>query len=141
MNDLPVQKISYPIIEAWIDAGAKWLKERANAIATRHDLDACGEDAARMANELGVSKQELYALVAKGPQSADELPRMMRALGLNPAIIDQTLGEVMRDLQRHCAMCDHKGECRDDLAAGRAAAHYREYCANAATLDALKSGA
>jgi hypothetical protein len=43
----------------------------------------------------------------------------------------------MRDLQRICVTCGHKGQCQHDLAIGAAASHYRDYCPNAISLDAL----
>jgi hypothetical protein len=43
----------------------------------------------------------------------------------------------MRDLQRICIACGHKGRCRHDLAAGTAPSHYRDYCPNAMSLDVL----
>ena len=44
---------------------------------------------------------------------------------------------VLRDMERVCALCSHKRQCDRDLAAGTAAAHYEEYCANAPTIDGL----
>jgi hypothetical protein len=43
----------------------------------------------------------------------------------------------MRDMQRLCMSCDAKRHCEHELAQGSAAGHYREFCPNAFTLDAL----
>ena len=43
----------------------------------------------------------------------------------------------MRDLQRLCMVCAQKGHCQHELAQGTAAEHFREFCPNAYTLDAL----
>ena len=44
---------------------------------------------------------------------------------------------VLRDMERVCAMCNHKRECDRDLDAGTAAEHYEDYCLNAPTIDRL----
>ena len=44
---------------------------------------------------------------------------------------------VVRDLQRTCLLCDHKSRCRRELAEGSAAQHFRDFCPNAYTFDAL----
>jgi hypothetical protein len=43
----------------------------------------------------------------------------------------------MRDMQRLCISCEAKQRCEHELTQGSAARHYREFCPNAFTLDAL----
>ena len=43
----------------------------------------------------------------------------------------------MRDLERVCALCEHKRQCAHELSAGKAAEDYPEFCPNADTLSAL----
>jgi hypothetical protein len=43
----------------------------------------------------------------------------------------------MRDLQRLCISCSEKQRCAHELDVGSAAEHFRQYCPNAYTLDAL----
>ena len=84
-----------------------------------------------------MSSAELEALVRQGPHAADELPKMLTALGVDQVDLARTEPLVLRDMERVCALCNHKRQCDRDLAAGTAAAHYEEYCANAPTIDSL----
>ncbi|MGZ5805374.1 MAG: DUF6455 family protein, partial [Xanthobacteraceae bacterium] len=72
-----------------------------------------------------------------GPHAHDELPKMLKALGIDQNALAKTQPLVLRDMERTCAQCDHKRQCDHDLAAGTATKHYEEYCGNALTIDAL----
>ena len=91
----------------------------------------------RIASELRMSSGDLEALVRAGPHAADELPKMLKALGVDQETLVRTEPLVLRDIERVCALCNHKHECDRDPAAGTASAHYGEYCNNAPTLDGL----
>jgi hypothetical protein len=125
---------NYPLVESVIDLFARWL-ERRREIAELCTCDAIGRE--KMAIDLGVSPGELDQLVRRGPHAADELPKMMAAIGLDAKAIARAQPLVMRDLERVCALCEQKKQCNRDLAAGTAAQHYKEYCANAAALATL----
>ncbi len=130
---------NYPVVESVIDLFARWL-ERRREIAELCTCDAIGREVgeyARIAADLGVSPGELNQLVRHGPDAADELPKMIAALGLDAKAIARAQPLVMRDLQRVCALCEQKNQCGRDLAAGTAAQHYKHYCLNAETLAAL----
>jgi hypothetical protein len=86
---------------------------------------------------VGLSPGELLSVAAKGSHAADELPKLLRSLGVDPQKLTSEDPATMRDLQRICITCGHKGQCHHDLAAGTAARHYRDYCPNAISLDAL----
>ena len=91
----------------------------------------------RIASELRMSSTDLEALVRQGPHAADELPKMLQALGIDQKALARTEPFVLRDMERVCSLCNHKRQCDRDLAAGTAAAHYGEYCGNADTIDGL----
>jgi len=132
----------YPVVESVIDLFARWL-ERRREIAELCTCDAIrGEIAeyARIATDLGVSLGELDQLVRSGPHAADELPKMMAALGLDTKAIARAQPLVIRDLQRVCALCEQKKQCDRDLAAGTAAQRHGEYCMNAPTFASLGTG-
>jgi hypothetical protein len=76
-------------------------------------------------------------LVRHGPHAAAELPKMLRALGIDEADLARTETLVLRDMERVCSLCNHKRRCDHELAAGSAAAHYKEFCGNAPTIDGL----
>ena len=126
---------SYPVVEAVIDLFARWLNH------TREIAELCTCDAIsreKIATDLGLSPGELNQLIRRGPHAADELPKMMAAIGLDAKAIARAQPLVMRDLERVCALCEQKKQCGRDLAAGTAAQHYKEYCVNAETFAVLK---
>ena len=125
---------NYPVVESVIDLFTRWL-ERRREIAELCTCDAISRE--KIAIDLGVSPGELDQLVRRGPHAADELPKMMAAVGLNTEAIARAQPLVMRDLERVCVLCERKDQCDRDLAAGTAAQHYKEYCVNAETLAAL----
>jgi hypothetical protein len=125
------------IDDGWLSRAANWLRQRGEAFAACRELDNCAE-AARLAQDFGIPLSELRAISLKGPDGAKELLQMLKALDIDPAVLNRLQPAVMRDLQHHCCTCDHKRECRDDLAAGRAGETYHDFCSNAETLDAVK---
>ncbi len=128
------QSTRYPRIEYFIDSFANWLKRRRELSELRW-MDRGEFD--RIADDLRVTPDDLEDLVRQGPHAADELPKMLKALGIDEALLARTEPLVLRDMERVCAMCKHKRQCDHDLAAGTAAAHYEDYCLNASTLDKL----
>ena len=73
----------------------------------------------------------------RGPHAADELPRLLEALGISARDLARVEPMVGANLERVCALCESKRECNRDLASGASAEHYQEYCPNAATLETL----
>ena len=65
------------------------------------------------------------------------MKKMLIALRVDPHALVSTDPAVMRDLQRLCVVCSQKGRCEHELAKGTASEHFREFCPNAFTLDAL----
>jgi hypothetical protein len=124
----------YPVVEAVIDRFARWLKHR------REIAESCNcnsEEYARIAHDLNLSTAELNTLVRRGDDASDELPKMMQALRIDPEAIRRVEPMVMRDLERVCALCEHKRQCAHELTAAKAAEDYAEFCPNADTLGAL----
>lgn len=111
-----------------------WLKHRRELSEARRmnrtDFDL-------IARDLRVSPDELDRLVAAGPHSADEMPEMLKVLGIDLENLMRTEPLLVRDMQRVCSLCRDKAHCHSELAADTAAEHYREYCPNAPTIDAL----
>lgn len=102
----------------------------------RSELSMLPEDEVeRMAQDLGMSASELRGVAAKGPHAADLLRVRMAALGLTPADIDRLAFGLMRDLQRDCACCASKDECREDLSHQPESPGWMAYCANAQVLE------
>jgi hypothetical protein len=129
---------AYPTLEPILDVIANWVKKYRYAVGLRNELARCGPDEiARAARDLGVSPGELGRLASKGPHAADQLPKLLRALGVDPKKLSSGDPAMMRDLQRLCITCGQKGRCEHELAAGTAARNFRDFCPNAISLDAL----
>jgi len=124
----------YPTVELVIGKFADWLKHRRELSEIRRmnrtDFDMIAQD-------LRVSPYDLDKLVEAGPHSADEMPKMLEALGIDLEDLVRTKPLLVRDMERVCALCRDKAQCHGDFAAGTAAEHYKEYCPNAPTIEAL----
>ena len=135
---MTAQHETYPTVEFLIDRFAGWLKHRRDLNEVRRmnrtDFDA-------IARDLRVTPDDLDQLVQAGPHGADELPDMLKALGIDGESIARTEPLMVRDMQRVCAMCRDKAQCDADLAGGTAAEHYKSYCSNASTLESLSGSA
>ena len=95
------------------------------------------DDVIRVARDLRVTPGELQELARKGPNAADLVLKMLVALQVDPKALENTDPQVMRDLQRLCTTCGAKKRCEHELADGTAGDHFREFCPNAFTLEAL----
>lgn len=91
----------------------------------------------RVAADLQLSPGDLNELVNQGPHAADELPKLLAALGIKGDDLARIEPVVLHDMERVCAMCSHKRECDHDLAAGTSADNYKEYCLNAPAIADL----
>jgi len=125
---------SKPVVETLIDTFNDWLKHRRELNELRQ-IDTLEFD--RIADDLRVSPGDLNELVRQGPHAADELPKLLKILGIDEEALARTEPLVLRDMERVCALCMHKGECDRDLARGTSAEHYRGYCLNADTIESL----
>jgi superfamily II DNA helicase RecQ len=81
---------------------------------------------------------DLEELVHRGPHAADELPRLLEALGLSARDLARVEPIVGANLERICALCESKRECNRDLVSGASAEHYQEYCLNASRIAQLR---
>ncbi|MDA9408937.1 MULTISPECIES: hypothetical protein [unclassified Bradyrhizobium] len=124
----------YPVVQDLIESFASWLKHR-REMAEMRQLDRFDFD--RIANDLRIAPDDLEELVRNGKHAADELPKMLEQLGISAEALGRAQPLLLRDMERVCSLCGHKGECDRDLADGTAAENYHGYCGNAATLESL----
>jgi hypothetical protein len=131
---MTAQHDTYPTVEFLIGKFADWLKHRRELSEIRRmnrtDFDL-------IARDLRISSDDLDRLVQVGSHGADELPKMLASLGIDQASLARTEPLLVRDMQRVCGLCRDKAQCHADLAGGTSAGHYRDYCPNAPTIDAL----
>ena len=118
-------------LEMMIETFTDWIKHRREMREFRL-LDRTEFD--RIASDLRVSPDDLEELVRQGPHSADELPKMFKALGIDEAALATAQPLMLQDMQRVCALCGQKRRCDRDLVAGTAAEHYQDYCPNVPTI-------
>ena len=135
---MTAQSKPYPAVQLLISTFADWLKHRRELNELRQ-MDRADFD--RIADDLRVSPSELDELVRQGPHAADELPVMLRALGIDAHRLARSEPMLLRDMERVCAMCRQKAQCDRDLIAGTAAEHYEGYCLNAPNIDRLSKTA
>jgi transcriptional regulator with XRE-family HTH domain len=131
---MTAQNKSFRAVGMLVNTFNDWLKHRRELNELRQ-LNTVEFD--RIASELGVSPTDLNELVRQGPHAADELPKMLKVLGIDEEVLARTQPLVLRDMERVCTLCAHKGECDRDLAAGTAAEHYKGYCLNAPSIEVL----
>ena len=131
---MTAQEHPFPRVESLINTFADWLRHRRDLSEVRR-MDTTEFD--RIAGDLRVSRGDLDTLVRRGPHAADELPKLLKLLGIDEADLARSEPLVLRDMERVCAMCASKRQCDRDLAAGTSAEHYEGYCLNAPTIDSL----
>jgi hypothetical protein len=129
---------TYPLVSRMVEMFGDWLKHR-HEITEMCQFD--NQEFGRIAHDLGVTPSELDSLVRLGPHKIEELPVLLKALGIDEDAIARAQPLVLRDMERVCALCRHKSECDHDIADGTLAQHYEAYCGNASTIDALEQGA
>ena len=132
---MPARNKTYPIVENAINLFGDWLKHRQEMREIR-EMD--NGDFARIARDLNVSPAELDAVVRQGPHASDELPVLLKILGIDEAALTRTQPALQRDMVRVCAACTQKTVCNHDLGAGTLAYRYEEYCPNAPAIDELR---
>ena len=92
---------------------------------------------AAIARDIGLSAQELEFIASKGPNAAAELPKLLRALGVDPQKLPSDRRTTKRDLQRICITCGHKARCRHDSRPAQLRSTTAIFCPNAMSIDEL----
>jgi uncharacterized protein YjiS (DUF1127 family) len=131
---MTVQDHSPSVFERLTHTFSEWLNHR-REINEMRQLSPVEFD--RVAADLQLSPADLNQLVNQGPHAADELPKLLAALGIKAEDLARIEPVVLHDMERVCAMCGHKRECDHDLAAGTSPEHYKDYCLNAPTIEEL----
>jgi hypothetical protein len=125
---------SYPLVDKVVDIFGEWLKHR-RELREMRELDA--SEFTRIAHELCVTPGDLDTFVRQGPHATDELPKLLKALGIDEEALARSQPLVLRDMERVCALCIRKHQCDQNLDAGTSDLNYRKYCLNASTIDTL----
>jgi len=138
MAEDQVRQDDYPTVSLVMDAIADWVNKYRALADVRHEFGQCSpEDVRQIAKDLGIPIDDLCAMSARNPHAADLMLKMLTALSVNPEALAKCEPATMRDLQRLCTSCGHKSRCAHELAEGTAVEHFKSFCPNAFTLDAL----
>jgi hypothetical protein len=90
------------IAQPILDAISSWVKQYRQAVGLRGELaNFREEEIAFVASDMGLTAEELLFAVSKGPHAADELPKLLGALGVDPEKLASGDPAKMRDLQLH----------------------------------------
>jgi transcriptional regulator with XRE-family HTH domain len=133
-NPMTVENQAPSVVERLTNTFSDWLKHR-RELSEMRQLTVT--DFCRIANDLRLSPAALEELVRHG-HTADELQRLLGALGISAQDLLRIEPMVVQDMERVCALCEHKRQCDRDLASGASAEHYQEYCLNAPTIAQLR---
>jgi transcriptional regulator with XRE-family HTH domain len=131
------QREPNPFVAKVIDLFGDWLKQR-RELNEMMQFAADPGELERVARDLNVTPADLEGLVRQGSQSANELPYILTALGIDETALRRAEPALLRDMERVCSFCAHKRQCHQELAAGTAATNYVEYCENADAIDTLR---
>ncbi len=119
-----------------------WVRHRRLIRQCRARLDACDDnEIVRIARDVGLSPSDLRHMADLGPDAAQQLLERMAVLHLDAEALAKRDPSTMRDLQRLCSACVSKKRCQRDLLLAPDDPHWRQYCPNAGTLDAVRSEA
>jgi hypothetical protein len=86
-------------------------------------------------------EHDLKDAVVPGAYPKLLLPEMLHVLDLPPDRVESEYPGISDDLEWVCARCADKARCRRELDNDTAGLHFREFCANAPTLEALAAEA
>jgi uncharacterized protein YjiS (DUF1127 family) len=115
-----------------------WRNLRAGRVGL-DELQNCGDEAAHVARDVGLTRHDLYTVAAKRPDAADQLAQRVEALHIDRAAVLHADPMVVRDLERVCTVCGSKRRCDRDLARHPDDPVWRTYCPNVQTLEALET--
>lgn len=124
--------MSIPASESWelwhsvVLAFRDWKQRR----AAMKEIDAlASSESERLLGECGLTRDDL-SVAMRHTGGANPLPHAMRSIGVDPRLFEARHRAWNRDMTRTCMMCSERGHCRDQIAAGSFATHYRQFCPN-----------
>jgi hypothetical protein len=133
-----IEAQDWPIIEHVIAPLAEWWRRHAAVRKNLDDLAAFAPaEMARMAQDVGISPDDLRTLAGHCSDAANLLDRRLTALGLSASELAHTAPAELRDMERLCTLCQSKGRCARDLGADPSDPVWHQYCPNEQALTAL----
>jgi hypothetical protein len=74
-----------------------------------------------------------------GSKRAGSCPKVLHAVGLDPATVKHQHPDLVRDMTVACSIFQAKHECQHDLNGDTAARRFQQYCPNAREISALEA--
>jgi hypothetical protein len=134
-----IESQNWPFLDHVIGPIADWWRKHAAARDSAHSLEGLGADElARVAQDVGIPASDLRRLAQHCSDAADLLEYRIASLGLRANEIALDAPAQLRDMERLCTMCEHKGRCARDLAADSSDPIWRRYCPNEPALSELQ---
>ena len=138
MQPKTAEAFEWPVIAHVIAPLAAWWRRRSMAHENLDSLSAFRPaEMDRIAQDIGLSSGELWALAAHSPDEADLLRQRLAAVGLDAKELAQSATTDLRDMERLCTLCGSKVRCSHDLAAAPRDPAWHKYCPNEATITQL----
>lgn len=130
MNGLDARGMMHRLAETW--------RAHRSARAALAELDGMDPSVVgEIAREAGVDVADLRAVVTHGAGADELMSRMLEAWGIDGETLARETPGFLRDVSISCSLCDEKGRCRRELAAGTAREHAHEFCPNHPSFAAL----
>jgi len=130
---------NWPFLDNVIGPIADWWRKHAEMRNNLTGLDSLGPDElARVAQDVGIGSSDLRALAQHCSDAADLLEFRLASLDLDRDDLARNAPTQLRDMERLCTMCNHKGHCARDLAADPSDPIWRRYCPNERTFSELQ---
>lgn len=123
------------------------MQDALMAKAAAEAFDAARGNVSAAARMLGITRAQLtYWLKKRGCQSTENqwvaarhLLRLIHAIGLDGASIEQAEPQLYQSMQQKCMLCEDCERCDLDLTQGTSGLHFRDYCPNSDTLVTLQA--
>jgi hypothetical protein len=132
-----INQARYPFLNSAIEATVDFFVRSVRRYRAAQELRNIGEnEVSVIARELGVSRTELKALVARDAGFPPLLGSMLSALQIDGKVLQEANPILLRDMQKVCAFCQNTRRCREELQMGSAEEHFHDYCPNSPNLYA-----
>lgn len=96
------------------------------------------EEARRIAEDLGMSVDDLMELARAPADQTALMTRMLELHGLDREDLETRYAALLREMALGCGRCANKDTCRHDLDTGAARTTFDGFCSNAETIHGLK---
>lgn len=128
------------LVHSLRDRVLAWWQEKQSIARDLHELSKLEEHGLEtLAADVGINPQLLVSVIRHGPNAAEDMNALMRALNIDPDAVHFEEPSVYRALRVSCALCPDKSRCRHELAQGTAQENYAHFCPNHNEMSELRA--